>query len=130
MLYFSKFRIIFIISISLLFIFIASSNILKFSNSLLNKKINSNTSLIEKTNLDTLDSISEVKSYLLEKLKSDIEHTQKSIKKRMDRFIIESNVELDKKQRKLVSKEFINLQNNISKDMEDLVERIMNSRIL
>ena len=97
---------------------------------LLNKKINSNTSLIEKTNLDTLDSISEVKSYLLEKLKSDIKDTQKSIKKRMDRFMIESNTELDKKQRKLVSKEFANLQNNISKDMEDLVERIMNSRIL
>ena len=97
---------------------------------LLNKKINSNTSLIEKTNLDTLDSISEVKLYLLEKLKSDIKDTQKSIKKRMDRFMIESNTELDKKQRKLVSKEFINLQNNISKDMEDLVERIMNSRIL
>ena len=97
---------------------------------LLNKKINSNTSLIEKTNLDTLDSISEVKLYLLEKLKSNIEDTQKSIKKRMDRFIIESNTELDKKQRKLVSKEFANLQSNISKDMEDLVERIMNSRIL
>ena len=97
---------------------------------LLNKKINSNTSLIEKTNLDTLDSISEVKSYLLEKLKSDIKDTQKSIKKRMDRFVIESNTELDKKQRKLVSKEFANLQNNISKDMEDLVGRIMNSRIL
>ena len=97
---------------------------------LLNKKINSNTSLIEKTNLSTLDSISEVKLYLLEKLKSDIEDTQKSIKKRMDRFIIESNTELDKKQRKLVSKEFANLQNNISKDMEDLVGRIMNSRIL
>ena len=97
---------------------------------LLNKKINSNTSLIEKTNLDTLDSISEVKSYLLEKLKSDIKDTQKSIKKRMDRFIIESNETLDKKQRKLVSKEFANLQNNISKDMEDLVGRIMNSRIL
>ena len=97
---------------------------------LLNKKINSNTSLIEKTNLDTLDSISEVKSYLLEKLKSDIKDTQKSIKKRMDRFMIESNTELDKKQRKLVSNEFANLQNNVSKDMEDLVERIMNSRIL
>ena len=97
---------------------------------LLNKKINSNTSLIEKINSDTLDSISEVKLYLLEKLKSDIEDTQKSIKKRMDRFIIESNTELDKKQRKLVSKEFANLQSNISKDMEDLVERIMNSRIL
>ena len=97
---------------------------------LLNKKINSNTSLIEKTNLDTLDSISEVKSYLLEKLKSDIKDTQKSIKKRMDRFMIESNTELVKKQRKLVSKEFANLQNNISKDMEDLVGRIMNSRIL
>ena len=40
---------------------------------LLNKKINSNTSLIEssieQTNLNTQDSISEVKSYLLEKLK-------------------------------------------------------------
>ena len=80
---------------------------------LLNKKINSNTSLIEKTNSDTLDSISEVKSYLLEKLKSDIKDTQKSIKKRMDRFVIESNTELDKKQRKLVSNEFTNLQNNV-----------------
>ena len=97
---------------------------------LLNKKINSNTSLIEKTNSDTLDSISEVKSYLLEKLKSDIEDTQKSIKKRMDRFVTESSIELDEKQRKLVSNEFVNLQNNISKDMEDLVERVMNSRIL
>ena len=97
---------------------------------LLNKKINSNTSLIEKTNLDTLDSISEVKSYLLEKLESDIKDTQKSIKKRMDRFVIESSKTLDKKQRKLVSKEFANLQNNIFKDMEDLVGRIMNSRIL
>ena len=96
----------------------------------LNDKINSNTSLIKKTNLDTLDSISEVKLYLLEKLKSDIEDTQKSIKKRMDRFIIESNETLDNKQRKLISNEFTNLQNNISKDMEDLVERIMNSRIL
>ena len=93
---------------------------------LLNEKINSNTSLIEKTNSDTLDSISEVKSYLLEKLKSDIEDTQKSIKKRMDRFEIESNKKLDEKQRKLVSNEFANL----SRDMEDLVERIMNSRIL
>ena len=96
----------------------------------LNKKINSNTSLINETNLNTLDSISEVKSYLLEKLKSDIKDTQKSIKKRMDRFEIESNKKLDEKQRKLVSKEFANLQSNISKDMEDLVERIMNSRIL
>ena len=101
---------------------------------LLNKKINSNTLLIEssikKLNLDTQDSISEVKSYLLEKLKSDIEDTQKSIKKRMDRFEIESNKKLDEKQRKLVSNEFTNLQNNVSRDMEDLVERIMNSRIL
>ena len=88
----------------------------------LNDKINSNTSLIEKTNLNTLASISEVKLYLLEKLKSDIEDTQKSIKKRMDRFIIESNETLDNKQRKLISNEFTNLQNNISKDMEDLVE--------
>ena len=101
---------------------------------LLNKKINSNTLLIEssikKLNLDTQDSISEVKSYLLEKLESDIKDTQKSIKKRMDRFVIESSKTLDKNQRKLVSNEFTNLQNNISKDMEDLVERIMNSRIL
>ena len=97
---------------------------------LLNKKINSNTSLIKKTNLDTLDSISEVKLYLLEKLKSDIEDTQKSIKKRMDRFIIESNETLDEKQKKLVSNEFTNLRDNISKEMEDLVGRIMNTRIL
>tara|TARA_Y100000389_G_scaffold12485_1_gene11285 strand:- start:457 stop:2010 length:1554 start_codon:yes stop_codon:yes gene_type:complete len=39
-LYFSKLRIIFISLISLIFIFFASSNIFKFSNDLLNKKIN------------------------------------------------------------------------------------------
>ena len=40
MLYFSKLRIIFIFLISLLFILLASSNFFKFSNELLNKKIN------------------------------------------------------------------------------------------
>ena len=40
MLYFSKFRIISVILISLFFILIASSNLFKFENNLLNKKIN------------------------------------------------------------------------------------------
>ena len=52
----------------------------------LNDKINSNTSLIEKTNLDTLDSISEVKSYLLEKLKSDLEGSKDILNNRLDNF--------------------------------------------
>ena len=40
MLYFSKFRIIFISLLTLFFIFITSSNLFKFSNDLINKKIN------------------------------------------------------------------------------------------
>ena len=40
MLYFSKFRIVSVILISLFFILIASSNLFKFENNLLNKKIN------------------------------------------------------------------------------------------
>ena len=40
MLYFSKLRIIFVTLISLIFILFASSNFFKFSNELLNKKIN------------------------------------------------------------------------------------------
>ena len=40
MLYFSNFRIISVILISLFFILIASSNLFKFENNLLNKKIN------------------------------------------------------------------------------------------
>ena len=40
MLYFSKLRIIFISLVSLFFIIIASSNLFKFDNNLLNKKIN------------------------------------------------------------------------------------------
>ncbi len=40
MLYFSKLRIVFIFLISLFFIFVASANIFKFDNDLLNKKIN------------------------------------------------------------------------------------------
>ena len=96
----------------------------------LNDKINANTIQLENNTEQLKLQLNESKSYLLEKLKSDIEDTQKSIKKRMDRFIIESNETLDKKQRKLVSNEITNLQNNISNDMENLVERVMNSRIL
>ena len=40
MLYFSKLRIIFITLVSIFFIIIASSNLFKFDNELLNKKIN------------------------------------------------------------------------------------------
>ena len=40
MLYFSKFKLIFIFLVSLFFIFFASSNIINFSNKLLDKKIN------------------------------------------------------------------------------------------
>ena len=40
MLYFSKLRIFFVVVISLFFILIASSNLFKFNNNLLNKKIN------------------------------------------------------------------------------------------
>jgi len=96
----------------------------------LNDKINTNTIQLENNTEQLKLQLNESKSYLLEKLKSDIEDTQKSIKKRMDRFIIESNETLDKKQRKLVSNEITNLQNNISNDMENLVERVMNSRII
>ena len=97
---------------------------------LLNKKINSNTSLIEKTNLDTLDSISEVKSYLLEKLKSDLEESKDMLNSRLDDFKGAIYKDLDQKQQDLVAKEFTILRNNVSKDMEDLVGRIMNSRFL
>ncbi len=40
MLYFSKLRIIFILLLTSFFILIASSNLLKFENNFLNKKIN------------------------------------------------------------------------------------------
>ena len=97
---------------------------------LLNKKINSNTSLIEKTNLDTLDSISEVKLYLLEILNTDLKETNTSLSKRLDDFKKAIYKNLNQQQQDLVAKEFTNLRNNVSQDMEDLVDRIMNSRIL
>ena len=97
---------------------------------LLNKKINSNTSLIEKTNSDTLESISEVKLYLLEKLNADLKKTNISLNKRLDDFKKAIYKNLNQQQQDLVAKEFTNLRNNVSQDMEDLVDRIMNSRIL
>ena len=97
---------------------------------LLNKKINSNTSLIEKTNSDTLESISEVKLYLLEKLNTDLKKTNISLNKRLDDFKKAIYKNLNQQQQDLVAKEFTNLRNNVSQDMEDLVDRIMNSRIL
>ena len=73
---------------------------------------------------DTLN-IYEVLELLNKKINSNT-----SLSKRLDDFKKAIYKNLNQQQQDLVAKEFTNLRNNVSQDMEDLVDRIMNSRIL
>jgi len=72
----------------------------------------------------------ENKDFIIKELEEKNIEVKKHIDKKLNNFKKAIYQNLNQKQQDLVSKEFKNLRNNVSQDMEDLVERIMNSRIL
>ena len=102
----------------------------------LNKKINNNTTLIEDNNEQLKDKIkqlenqlSESKVYWLEtieqKVKSSLDFLTSELKKESN----ENRKNINSKQERLVTEEFKKLKIDINKDLENLANNIMNSRI-
>ena len=103
----------------------------------LNEKINNNTTLIEDntTKLENNNKqqelqLDEVKVYLLEniekKAKASLDFLTSEFKKEAN----ENRKNISNKQERLVTEEFKKLKLDISKDLEDLANRVMNSRII
>ena len=99
----------------------------------LNNKINDNTTLIksntkqleEKTN-QLKTQIDETKVYLLDELNI----FKKSFYNKLELFKKETDKSLNYKQELLVSESFIKLKLDINKDLDNLANKVMNSRIL
>lgn len=97
---------------------------------ILNKKINSNTIQIENNSEQQKIQLDETKIYLLEEINNKINSISKSISNKLEVYKKEIYKNLDYKQEILVSESFKKLKADISNDLEELANKVMNSRIL
>ena len=92
----------------------------------LNDKINTNTTQNEQLKIQ----LDEVKVYLLEniekKAKASLDFLTSEFKKEAN----ENRKNISSKQERLVTEEFKKLKEDINNDIEDLANRVMNSRII
>ena len=97
---------------------------------ILNDKINSNTTQLENNTEQLKLQLDEVKVYLLEniekKAKASLDFLTSEFKKEAN----ENRKNINSKQERLVTEEFKKLKSDINNDLEDLVNRVMNSRII
>ena len=92
----------------------------------LNNKINSNTAQNEQLKLQ----LDEVKVYLLENIEEKAKSTLDFLTSEFKKEAHENRKNISSKQERLVTEEFKKLKTDISKDLEDLANRVMNSRII
>ena len=92
----------------------------------LNKKINNNTSQLESNNKQLKLQLDETKVYLLDELNI----FKKSFYNKLELFKKETDKSLNYKQELLVSESFGKLKLDINKDLDNLANKVMNSRIL
>ena len=97
---------------------------------ILNDKINSNKAQLKNNNKQLKFQLDEIKVYLLEKIdqkaKENIDFLTSEFKKEAH----ENRKNISSKQERLVTEEFKKLKTDINKDLEDLANRVMNSRII
>ena len=97
---------------------------------ILNKKINTNTTQIENNTEQLKIQLDKTKVYLLEniekKAKASLDFLTSEFKKEAN----ENRKNINSKQERLVDEEFKKLKTDLSNDLEDLADRVMNSRIL
>ena len=95
----------------------------------LNDKINSNKIQNNQLKLQ----LDEIKIYLLQKIehkaKESLDFLNSELKKEAVQKLID-NVDINSKHERLITDEFKKLKTDISQDLEDLANRVMNSRIL
>ena len=103
----------------------------------LNKKINNNTTLIEdnteqlEVNINQLENqLSETKIYLLETIEQKVKSSLDFLTLEFQKEANENRKNINSKQERLVSNEFVKLKLDINKDLDNLANKVMNSRIL
>ena len=103
----------------------------------LNKKINNNTTQIENNTEQIEDKInqlenqlSESKIYLLETIEQKAKASLNFLASEFKKEAHENRKNINSKQERLVTEEFKKLKIDINNDLENLANKVMNSRIL
>ena len=92
----------------------------------LNDKINSNRNQTNKLKLQ----LDEIKVYLLEKIEHKAKESLDFLNSELKKEAFENRKHINSKHERLITNEFKKLKTDINKDLEDLANRVMNSRIL
>ena len=96
----------------------------------LNEKINNNSTQLENNNEQIKLQLDEVKVYLLETIEQKAKASLDFLTSRFQKESFDNKKNITSKQERLVTEEFKKLKTDISKDLEDLANKVMNSRIL
>ena len=97
---------------------------------ILNDKINSNTTQLENNTEQLKLQLDEVKVYLLENIEKKTKASLDFLTSEFKKEAHENRKNISSKQERLVTEEFKKLKSDINNDLEDLVNRVMNSRII
>jgi len=92
----------------------------------LNDKINSNKNQTNQLKLQ----LDEIKVYLLEKIEHKAKESLDFLNSELKKEAFENRKHINSKHERLVTDEFKKLKTDINKDLEDLANKVMNSRIL
>ena len=96
----------------------------------LNNKINANTTQLENNTEQLKLQLDEVNVYLLENIEEKAKASLDFLTSEFKKEAHENRKNISSKQERLVTEEFKKLKTDISKDLEDLANRVMNSRII
>ena len=92
----------------------------------LNDKINSNKNQTNQLKLQ----LDEIKIYLLEKIEYKAKKSLDFLNSELKKEAFENRKHINSKHERLITNEFKKLKTDINKDLEDLANKVMNSRIL
>ena len=92
----------------------------------LNDKINSNKIQNNQLRLQ----LDEIKVYLLQKIEHKAKESLDFLNSELKKEAFENRKHINSKHERLITDEFKKLKTDISQDLEDLANRVMNSRIL
>ena len=92
----------------------------------LNDKINSNKIQNNQLKLQ----LDEIKIYLLQKIEHKAKESLDFLNSELKKEAFEDRKHINSKHERLITDEFKKLKTDISQDLEDLANRVMNSRIL
>ena len=103
----------------------------------LNNKINSNTTQLENNTIQLENNteqlklqLDEVKVYLLENIEKKAKASLDFLTSEFKKEAHENRKNISSKQERLVTEEFKKLKTDISNDLEELANKVMNSRII